>query len=174
MLLFLYLYSLKKIITPAIASSAIPEKVSHTIAGLKKSKAAGKSISYFINQRLKYHSFILLHLYPSIVSLRSALEQFVVAMKGSGGGGGQGGGLTPVVLASLKKELVGLKEKELDIGVHIEEEEEEKEVLIIGEDAYEDHPADGVGQVVEEKTKPPLENAAASSLLKRAKTTNPG
>ena len=100
----------------------------------------------------------------STVVLRSALEKFISAIKGSGQGAS---GLNPVILASLKKELEELKEKELDMGVHVKEEEEEKEVLIIGEDAMEDDPTGH--QIVEEKPKPALEDVRASSLLKRAK-----
>lgn len=94
------------------------------------------------------------------------MEKFVAAIKGSSQAAS---GVSPVILASLKKELESLKEKELDIGVHVEEEEEqeEQEVLIIGEDAMEDEP--NSGHQITEKQRPALEDAKASSLLKRAK-----
>ena len=94
-------------------------------------------------------------------TLRASLEKIASAIKGSGQAAS---GLSPVILASLKRELEGLKEKELDIGVHVEEEEDG--VLKIGEDAMEDDP---YSAQTEEKPKPALEDARASSLLKRAK-----
>ena len=95
------------------------------------------------------------------VVLRAALEKIVSAIRGSGQAAS---GLSPVILASLKRELDNLKEKELDIGAHVEEDEDM--VLKIGEDAMEEDPH---STQTEEKPKPALEDARASSLLKRAK-----